>query len=120
MTVPREPRRYQRREAKWSVSYTAAGGQSGRAHILNVSASGLRFIAPKPLQRGTQMQLSVLLPGRDIPLVATGEVIWTKWIAGPALQGPGSSEVGVRFTKIAMRDQVMIQQYLGILKRPDA
>jgi hypothetical protein len=57
--------------------------QAGRGRIADLSSSGLRFTADKPLPTGVKIELSLDWPlvldgGVGLQLVALGVVVWTR------------------------------------------
>ena len=111
----RDQRAYERREATWGLTYVTKENERGQGFTRNVSGGGVRFVAQHALQQGTILELDLMLPGRQQPVVVMGEVAWSKWVSSPeAASTRGASEVGVRFTDIGQKDQELILRYLGL------
>lgn len=111
----KDQRAFERRDATWGLTYATADGQRGQGFTRNVSGGGVRFVAQHALEQGAILEVTLSLPGRPQPLVAMGEVAWSKWVSSPdAASVRGASEVGVRFTQIVPKDQELVLRYLGV------
>jgi hypothetical protein len=72
------------------IHVCAAGDESSRLHVRNLSAGGLCFITDQPVTVGSQIEF-------DIPITSpayrgSGIIVWQRE------QAPGTYQVGVRFT----------------------
>jgi len=66
-----------------------------KAPVKNISKEGALLVLNKRLKEGTELNLSVDVPGDNVPIFASCEVAWQK---GP-IHGE-SYETGVKFTRI--------------------
>jgi PilZ domain-containing protein len=69
-------------EIRYSVSDGHARGESGLGQTIDLSSSGLRFAAKRPLEPGLTIDVAinwpVLLDGRvQLQLIVTGIVVWS-------------------------------------------
>jgi hypothetical protein len=80
-----------RASARYSLSldlrYTVSGHggpiETGSGRTVDLSSSGLRFAAQKPLQAGLILEVAIDWPvqldsGVHLQLIATGEVVWSR------------------------------------------
>jgi len=61
------------------AEYWAKGSskQTGAAEIQDFSRKGLKMLFAEPVEAGEQIDLSLTVPGDNIPIFATAEVAWT-------------------------------------------
>lgn len=70
----------------------------------DISLGGMRLFSPKPISRGSLLNLDIQMPGRAIPSV--GEVVRCQ-------KGKdGSYEIGVSFLKLTERDAERLRQFI--------
>ena len=74
----RERRRFMRFNTMLEAEYWAKGPSmaSGQARIRDFSREGIRMIFPQPVQMGEHVDLTMRVPGDNIPIFATGAVAW--------------------------------------------
>jgi c-di-GMP-binding flagellar brake protein YcgR len=77
-----------------------------RSRIKNISKEGALIVVDKRLAEGSEINLTMDVPGDNIPILAKCEVAWQK--------GSGSEkyETGVRFTKIDGSDKGRLREYI--------
>ena len=75
--------------------------------VKNLSKEGALIIANKKLREGTELNLTMDVPGDNVPIFASCEVAWQK---GPA--GANAYETGVRFKKIDNSDKGRLLEYI--------
>ena len=97
------------------VAYTLLpAGVAQRTTARDISAGGLRLFMDHPLALGAQLQVALRLPGREQPVNAIAEIVWSEeseTTSGGA--GPQRSvEVGVRCLEISPQDQNAITQFI--------
>lgn len=78
-----------------------------KAPVRNISKEGALILLSKKLKAGTELNLSMDVPGDNVPIFASCEVAWQK---GP-IEGE-SYETGVRFTKIDGSDKGRLLEYI--------
>ena len=102
-----ERRRFVRLDTRQEAIYTVL--PSGTAHATltkDLSGGGLCLVTDKPLTPGTQLQIAVKLPGREQPVNAIAEVVWSESSEITGKAAPQRSvETGVRCTEIAPTDR---------------
>jgi hypothetical protein len=71
----------------------------------NLSRGGLRLDHTIPLPQGTQVNLTFTLPGDNIPVEVSGEIISTNT--------PDDLRMGVKFVNVKPAAQTQIDAYLA-------
>ena len=104
-------RKHARLDIALSVSYalrTAQGETSEIAEALSsdISASGIRLMTPSPLKPGDILDLEIIIHGEDLPIHASGEVVWQSKISET------SYETGAIIRHIADGEK---QRFLGFI-----
>ena len=98
-----ERRKDPRIPVRFSMAYRTledegASNRTTAAETLNLSASGLCFLAPEALAPETHVALELALEGETDPVVALGRVVWC--------DGEGESyRVGVCFSWVREEDR---------------
>lgn len=115
-----ERRRFVRFASRVEVAYTELpSGVPQRTIARDISAVGLRLFMDKPLALGAQLQVALRLPGREQPVNAIAEIIWSE---ASETFGRGESqrsiEVGAHCTEISPQDQDAITQFIEASLRP--
>ncbi len=87
--------------------------------VKNISKEGALLVLTKPLCQGSEIKLSMDVPGDNVPIFATGQVAWQK------SEGGSGFETGVKFTKIDSADKGRLLEYiylqwLKLLDKPRA
>ena len=78
-----------------------------KAPVKNISKEGALLVLGKKLKEGTELSLSMDVPGDNVPIFAACEVAWQKGpIAGETY------ETGVRFIKIENADKGRLLEYI--------
>lgn len=75
--------------------------------VKNISKEGALIIADKKFSQGEELNLSMDVPGDNIPVFAFCEVAWQK-----DLGKNGSYETGLKFTKIESSDKGRLLEYI--------
>lgn len=72
--------------------------------VRNISKEGACLVVDGPLNNGSELNLSVDVPGDNVPIFASCQVAWQKEL----VPKPGARlyETGVKFTKINSSDVV--------------
>ncbi|MBI2095664.1 MAG: PilZ domain-containing protein [Candidatus Omnitrophica bacterium] len=98
-----ERRRYMRFNAPVGVEYRTLTHNPifGKALARDLSREGIRFDAGQPLPVGTAIEISMNVPGDNLPVFATGKVAWADGIG-----------TGVKLTKINPSDRVRVLEYV--------
>jgi CheY-like chemotaxis protein len=93
-------RRFIRVPLQIELACLAAGSLELRGNTVNLSNSGMLFEAEGSLEPGTHVRLSFLLPGQRITTNADGV----------AARVDARQRIGVRFTRLALKDREAIRQ----------
>ena len=75
--------------------------------VTNISKEGALIVVDKPLREGAELDLSMDVPGDNIPIFASCQVAWQK----PSDKKDGY-ETGVRFTQINNGDKGRLFEYI--------
>lgn len=98
-----ERRKYMRFSASLDIEYKtlALNPIFGKALLKDMSREGFRFNAQQNLPVGTAVELSLNVPGDNLPVFATGKVAWADGL-----------DAGVKLTKISRTDHVRMLEYV--------
>jgi c-di-GMP-binding flagellar brake protein YcgR len=110
-----EQRSFVRLRAPVEATYTVLpDGRPQRTLTRDVSLGGVRLVMDKPLSRGAQLQLALVLPGQERPVNATGEVVWSEEVAWIGRGGERrNAEVGIRTLEMAPQDQESLTGFIA-------
>jgi len=75
--------------------------------VKNISSEGALVLADKKFGQGAEINLSVDVPGDNVPIFAACQVAWQ---SGTDKEGP--YETGLRFTKIDNSDKGRLLEYI--------
>ncbi len=78
-----------------------------KAPVKNISKEGALIVLHKQLKEGTELNVSMDVPGDNVPIFASCEVAWQK-----APRSGDVYETGVRFTKIDSADKGRLLEYI--------
>ena len=73
--------------------------------IIDLSREGACLLMNRELEKGTPVDIELNIPGDNIPVLAAGEVCWSK-------ESAGHMSAGVKFTKLNPRDKTKLLEYL--------
>ena len=110
-----EHRRFIRFASRLDVAYTVLpSGMLQHTIAKDISAGGLRLFMDRPLAPGTQLQVALRLPGREQPVNAIAEIVWSEAseTTGGGSEPRHSIEVGARCAEISPQDQEAITQFI--------
>ena len=98
-----EQRKYLRFQAPLEVEYRTLTLNPifGKALAKDLSREGVRIGLRQPIAIGTQVELSLNVPGDNLPVFATGKVAWADGL-----------EAGLKLTKISPKDQTRVLEYV--------
>ena len=107
--MSKERRRFPRIHEPFAMHYrVSAGGAWCDAHVINVSAGGLRFrCAEGPPDTDAVLQVKVALSESSEPVMLAAQVAWSQLMAS------GVIEVGVEFQDIAAEESAMVSRLMG-------
>ena len=78
--------------------------------IKNISKEGALVVIDKPLYQGSEIRLSMDVPGDNVPIFATCQVAWQR--AAKDTNSDHSFETGLRFTRIDSPDKSRLLDYI--------
>ena len=117
----KERRKFMRIQADLEAEYWAKGPSmaGGQARVKDFSREGLGVFFPRPVERGEHVDLTVKVPGDNVPIFATAEVTWIE----PAQEKEGTG-AGLRFVSIKPLDLARLldfvySRWLGSLRGKD-
>lgn len=80
------------------------------AKVKNISKDGALLALPKPLEEGSEINLSVDVPGDNVPIFASCQVAWQKKPQGSKKKD--LYDTGVKFTKMDNADKGKLLEYI--------
>lgn len=108
-----EPRRFVRSASRLPVTYTALPHDTPKVSLTaDVSGGGISLFATSTYPFGTQLQISLVLPGEESPVPCLGEVVWSERSTVLGSESPQAASVGLRIVEIAPRDQDRLMHYV--------
>ena len=115
----KERRKYMRITADLQAEYWAKGPsmQSGQVRVRDFSRQGLGVFFPKPVERGEHVDLTVKVPGDNIPIFATAEVSWSGSGEEPGQVGAGLRFLAIKPLDLARLLDFVYSRWLGELKQ---
>jgi len=78
-----------------------------QCRVKNLSKDGALIVADKKLRQGTEINLTMDVPGDNVPIFASCEVAWQKEQAGS-----DRYETGLKFKKIENSDKGRLLEYI--------
>ncbi|MGH7198577.1 MAG: PilZ domain-containing protein [Candidatus Omnitrophota bacterium] len=98
-----ENRKYMRFQAPLDVEYRALTHNPifGKALAKDLSKEGVRIGLKQEVAVGTPLEISMNVPGDNLPVFATGKVAWADGL-----------DVGVKLTKISASDRTRVLEYV--------
>ncbi len=113
----KERRKFMRIEADLEAEYWAKGPSmgTGSARVRDFSREGLGILFPKPVERGEHVDLTVKVPGDNVPIFATAEVTWTD-LADQKETGAGLRFVSIKPLDLARLLDFVYSRWLGGLR----
>ena len=103
-----ERRRFLRFETALSALCDIVSDKSKASYkVKNLSKEGALIITDKRLREGTEINLTMDVPGDNVPIFASCEVAWQK-----GSTNTNAYETGVRFKKIDNPDKGRLLEYI--------
>lgn len=115
----KERRKYMRIAADLEAEYWAKGPtmQSGQVRVRDFSRQGVGVLLPKPVGRGEHVDLTMKVPGDNIPIFATAEVSWSHPAQEQGLVGAGLRFLSIKPLDLARLLDFVYSRWLGELKQ---
>lgn len=105
----KERRKFMRFHTDLEVEYWAKGipTASGQAQSRDFSREGLGVVFPQPVPQGEQVDLTLRVPGDNVPIFATGQVAWIR----TGERRPGA-DAGLRLLSIKPLDLARLLDFV--------
>jgi len=100
-----------RKYMRFDVLLDAILGRSGKKKkmkVNNFSRDGLGIVSDEKISEGEDVEIELMIPGDNIPVIVTGEIAWT--VKNGAEEPVFKS--GVKVKKIKSADRSKILQYV--------
>lgn len=78
--------------------------------VKNISKEGALLVLDTPLSQGSEIKLSMDVPGDNVPIFASCEVAWQR--SANKAHKDESYETGVKFTKMDNSDKGRLLEYI--------
>jgi len=98
-------------EVKYEI-LSASSLKTKKIWAKNISAGGLCIMILEKIKVGTLLNLEFFLQDSDIPIMATGKVVWIEKIAIYSTEIYVSYDCGVEYVDINSQDQEKIDHYV--------
>lgn len=106
-----ERRKFLRFETALNALYEFVHGKERvQAKVKNISKEGALLVIDKPLKEGAELNLSMDVPGDNVPIFASCKVAWQKGPMG--FNNDATYETGVKFVKIESSDKGRLLEYI--------
>ena len=85
-----------------------SGKSKQKMQVSDVSKEGIGLVSREGFKEGQNIEMEMMIPGDNIPVIFEGEVAWTK------TPGYDTSHYrsGVKFTKISNEDKSRMQEFI--------
>lgn len=105
--------------ADLETEYWAKGPSmmSGQARIRDFSREGLGILFPKPVREGEHVDITLKVPGDNIPIFATTEVAWSEPSSEKERAGAGLRFVSIKPLDLARLLDFVYSSWLGSRRR---
>ncbi len=116
----KESRRFVRLTTRVPVDCTVLpSGTAQRIVSKDLSGGGVRLCTETRLQPGAELELAIYLPGREWPVYATAEVMWSEESQVTSRRERQQRvETGVRCVEITPDDHADLTQFISTSLRP--
>ncbi len=111
----KERRKFMRISTALEVNYWAKGPSmiSGQAKVRDFSRQGLGMIFSHSVQRGEHVDLTLKVPGDNVPIFATAEVAWAQSEKNPTDGGAGLKLLSIKPLDLARLLDFVYSRWLG-------
>lgn len=115
---PNERRKFMRIETALEAEYWAKGPSmtSGRARIRDFCREGLGMLLPKLVKPGEHVDLTLKVPGDNVPIFATGEVTWAQPQKEDSQVGAGVRLLSIKPLDLARLLDFVYSHWLGSVR----
>lgn len=114
-STARERRKFMRIDAELETDFWVKGPSltSGKARISDFSREGIGIRFPGPVQRGEHVDLTLKVPGDNIPIFATAEVSWSEGKPSESPFGAGLKFLNIKPLDLARLLDFVYARWLG-------
>ncbi len=84
------------------------GGMLRKFKVNNFSKEGIGIISEDPLREGEDLEIEMMIPGDNMPVIFEGQIAWISGDTHDREQYKG----GIRFKKISNNDRSRILEYI--------
>jgi len=103
----KEKRNYMRFDVLMDAFF-GKNNERKRVTVKNFSRDGLGVASGESICPGEDVEIEMMIPGDNIPVIVTGEIAWTI----PQKSGSSGHEGGVKIKKIKSSDRSRILNYI--------
>jgi len=99
-----EDRLVDRYKKEFEVTYCVSSSGVGictKGYSSDIGTTGIQFVATKPLQKGTKVDLDIKLPNRPEPIYTKAKIIWSE-----------GTKCGAQFVRISISDRKKLKNFL--------
>lgn len=110
-----EKRRYYRiKDSKIAVLYKAMDSDvEHTVSILDISGGGMRLPIEGRLKPGTILEISIQLPGENLPFLGVAKVIWQEAKITKTKEGQDYYETGIEFIRLGIQNRKCLVRYIN-------
>ncbi|MBF0252922.1 MAG: PilZ domain-containing protein [Candidatus Omnitrophica bacterium] len=110
-----------RKHIRFQVLMDALGrlqGSEKKIKVNNLSRTGFGVITEEPLDRGSEFEIELRIPGDNIPVIVTGEIAWTKQLTPTKTRSKASQiknikhESGIKVKSIKSTDRNRLLEFI--------
>lgn len=114
----KERRKYLRIMADLQAEFWAKGPSmlSGQAKVRDFCREGLGVDLSKPVSRGEHLDLTMKVPGDNVPIFATAEVSWAQERSGRSGMGAGLHFLSIKPLDLARLLDCVYSCWLGSVR----
>ena len=112
----KERRKFMRIDTTLTADFWAKGPSmaSGQAQVRNFSREGLGVLFSGAVQKGEHVDLTLRVPGDNVPILATGEVTWANLETQTQRIGAGLKFLNIRPLDLARLLDFVYARWLGV------
>ena len=114
----KEKRKFMRIATYLEADYWAKGPSmsTGQAQVKDFSRDGLIILLPDPVEKCERMDLTLKVPGDNIPIFATTEVAWVEPLKDRVGSGAGLRLVSIKPLDLARLLDFVYSRWLGAVR----
>ena len=111
----KERRKFMRIATTLEAEYWAKGPSmlAGHGEIRDLSRGGMRMFLPNAVQPGEHVDVTLRVPGDNVPILTTAEVTWVQPVKGQTKVGAGLRFLSIRPLDMARLLDFVYSRWLG-------